>query len=41
MDDGTIGYDASRGKVARLFPGHEVMMVMPLTYDDELKVAWK
>jgi hypothetical protein len=41
MDDGTIGYDASRSKAARLFPGHEVMMVMPLTYDDELKVSWK
>lgn len=41
MDDGTIGYDASRSKTGRLFPGHEVMMVMPLDYDDELKVNWK
>ncbi|MDK8874746.1 hypothetical protein [Paracoccus sp. SSJ] len=41
MDDGTIGYDASRSKAGRLFPDHEVMMVMQLNYDDELKVDWK
>ncbi|MDE4303762.1 hypothetical protein PXK30_08895 [Phaeobacter gallaeciensis] len=41
MEDATIGYDASRSKTGRLFPGHEVLMVMPLNYDDELKVDWK
>ena len=41
MDDSTIGYDAARTKTGRLFPGHEVMMVMPLDYDDELKVDWR
>jgi len=41
MKDETIGYDTSRSKAGRLFPGHEVMMVMPLHYDDELKVDWK
>lgn len=41
MDDQTIGYDASRSKAGRLFPGHEAMMIMPLNYDDELKVDWK
>lgn len=41
MDDSTIGYDAARRKTGRLFPGHEVMMLMPLGYDDELKVDWR
>lgn len=40
MDDSTIGYDAARKKTGRLFPGHEVMMLMPLGYDDELNVDW-
>lgn len=41
MNDSTIGYDAARMKIGRLFPGHEVMMLMPLDYDDELKVDWR
>lgn len=41
MDDSTIGYDAARKKTGRLFPSHEVMMLMRLGYDDELKVDWR
>lgn len=41
MDDSTFGYDVARKRPGRLFPSHEVMMVMPLKYDDELNVAWR
>jgi hypothetical protein len=41
MDDSTIGYDAARKKTGRLFPDYEVMMLLPLGYDDELKVDWR
>lgn len=41
MTDSTFGYDSARKKTGRLFPGHEVMMLMPLGYDDELKVNWR
>ena len=39
--DGEIGFDAARGIVGRLFPSHEVGMLMPQMYDDELKVTWR
>lgn len=41
MNDSTIGYDTTRMKTGRLFPSHEVMMLMPLNYDDELNVDWR
>lgn len=41
MSDGTFGYDASRKRPGRLFPSHEVMMLMPLDHDDEMSVDWR
>lgn len=41
MSDGTFGYDAFRNKIGRLFSEREVMMLMPLDYDDELSVVWR
>lgn len=41
MSDGTFGYDSSRERPGRLFSEQEVMMLMPLDYDDELNVAWR
>lgn len=41
MSDGTFGYDASRKRPGRLFPSHEVMMLMPVDHDDELDVVWR
>ncbi|MEX0284064.1 MAG: hypothetical protein AB3N23_05590 [Paracoccaceae bacterium] len=41
MEESTFGYDISRERVGRLFPSHEVMMVMPLKYDDELNIDWR
>ena len=40
MDVSEFGYDLSRSRPGRLFPSYEAMMVMPLKYDDELKVDW-
>lgn len=40
MEESTFGYDISRERAGRLFPSHEVMMVMPLKYDDELNIDW-
>lgn len=41
MSDGTFGYDISRKRPGRLFASHEAMMLLPLKYDDELKVDWR
>jgi hypothetical protein len=41
MSDETFGYDASRNKLGRLFPSHEVMMLIPVDYDDELNFVWQ
>lgn len=41
MDDSTLGYDLSRKRPGKLFSSLEVMMLMPLKYDDELKVKWR
>lgn len=35
-----FGYDESRQRLGCLFPEREVMMLMPLKYDDELGVDW-
>ena len=41
MEESTFGYDVSRERAGRLFPSHEVMMVLPLKYDDELTIDWR
>ncbi|MDF3412825.1 hypothetical protein HKX54_00010 [Sulfitobacter sp. M57] len=41
MEESTFGYDISHERAGRLFPSHEVMMVMPLKYDDELNIDWR
>ncbi|WP_243265229.1 hypothetical protein [Sulfitobacter sp. DSM 110093] len=41
MEQSTFGYDVSRDRPGVLFPSHEVMMLLPLKYDDELKVEWR
>jgi hypothetical protein len=41
MEESTFGYDVSRERPGRLFSSLEVMMLMPLKYDDELNVDWR
>lgn len=41
MEESTFGYDFSRERPGRLFTSLEVMMLMPLKYDDELNVDWR
>ncbi|SLN74653.1 hypothetical protein ROJ8625_04074 [Roseivivax jejudonensis] len=41
MEESTFGYDVARERLGRLFSNLEVMMVMPLRYDDELSVDWR
>lgn len=41
MEESTFGYDVSRERLGRLFPSREVMMLMPVKYDDELNVDWR
>ncbi|MFV1530448.1 MULTISPECIES: hypothetical protein [unclassified Phaeobacter] len=40
MEDTSFGFDESRKIMGRLFPSHEATMVVPVQYDDELKVDW-
>ncbi|QFT92072.1 hypothetical protein FIU86_04400 [Roseovarius sp. THAF9] len=41
MDDSEFGFDIKRNRLGRLFASHEAMMLLPLQYDDELKVDWQ
>lgn len=41
LDEGEFGYDVNRKRPGHLFPPHVAMMVLPLDYDDELKVDWR
>lgn len=41
MEGSTFGYDVSRERPGHLFSSLEVMMLMPLKYDDELNVDWR
>ncbi len=40
IEDSTFGFDSTRQRTGRLFPSHEPMMLLTLSYDDELKVDW-
>lgn len=41
VEQSTFGYDPARKKPGQLFPAHEVAMIAPMTFDDELDVDWR
>lgn len=40
ISESNFGFDVSRGRLGKLFPSVEVMMLVPAEYDDELDVEW-